>query len=162
VSTERAGTFVLQSEDFPNDGKIPSRFTCDGENQSPSLYWTGAPPTAMAFALLVQDLDVVGEVFVHWLLFNIPADINQLPAAMPRLDYFELGTVQARNSFERIGYDGPCPSPGKLHHYRFTLFALDAPLGMGALTPPAEVIDAIETHTLDQATLVGTYQRLAE
>ncbi len=159
MSTGKASTFVLQSEDFPTDGTIPPQFTCDGENESPPLYWSGAPSNTLVFALLVYDLDIPSEMFVHWLLFNIPASINQLPAALPRLDYFELGTVQSRNSFGRLGYDGPCPPPGEVHHYRFALSALDAPLGMGALTPTEEVIDAIQARTLGQAVLVGTYER---
>jgi Raf kinase inhibitor-like YbhB/YbcL family protein len=113
----------------------------------------------MAFALVMTDVDVPGTPFIHWLLFNIPADINQLPAAVPRLEYFEIGTVQVRNSTGRIGYDGPSPPPGELHHYQFTLFALDAPLALGALASAQQVLDAIRAHTLDTAVLVSTYGR---
>ncbi|CCF85081.1 YbhB/YbcL family Raf kinase inhibitor-like protein [Nitrolancea hollandica] len=159
MSWEQAETFILQSEAFPPGGSMPPRYTCDGENESPPLLWSGSPSTTEAFALLVNDVDVPGASFIHWLLFNIPADINRLPASVPRLEYFEVGTVQVRNSTGRIGYDGPCPPPGELHHYRFTLVALDAPLALGALASAQQVLDAIRAHTLDTAVLVGTYER---
>lgn len=160
VSLEQSETFILQSEAFPPGGSMPPRLTCDGENESPPLYWSGSPATTLAFALLVNDVDVPGTPFIHWLLFNIPADINHLPASVPRLEYFEVGTVQVRNSTGRIGYDGPCPPPGEFHHYQFTLFALDAPLALGALASTQQVLDAIRAHTLDTAVLVGTYKRV--
>lgn len=159
MSREQTATFILQSEAFPPGGSMPPRFTCDGENESPPLYWSGSPSTTLAFALLMIDVDAPGPPAVHWLLFNIPADINQLPEAMQRLEYFEAGTVQVRNSTGRIGYDGPCPPPGELHHYQFTLFALDAPLALGALASTQQVRDTIRAHALDTAVLVGTYQR---
>lgn len=160
VSREQVETFILQSEAFPPGGSMIPRLTCDGENESPPLYWSGSPSTTEAFALLMHDADLPGTPFIHWLLFNIPADINQLPASVPRLEYFEVGTVQVRNSTGRIGYDGPCPLPGELHHYRFTLFALDAPLALGALASVQQVLDAIRAHTLGTAVLVGTYERV--
>lgn len=160
VSREQTEIFMLQSEAFLPGGSIPPRFTCDGENESPPLSWSGSPSGTLALALLMSDVDVPGRPFTHWLLFNIPADIYHLPASVPRLEYFEIGTVQVRNSTGRIGYDGPCPPLGERHHYRFTLFALDAPLALGALASTQQVLDAIREHTLDTAVLVGTYERL--
>ncbi|WP_238538503.1 YbhB/YbcL family Raf kinase inhibitor-like protein [Nitrolancea hollandica] len=158
-------SLTLVSEAFELGGAIPSRHTCDGEDSSPPLSWTGVPPNVAVFALTLElaidGPDFLREVFVHWLLFNIPAGVHHLPAGIPAVPRLEDGTVQALNDFERIGYSGPCPPPGQLHHYRFTLYALEAPLNLDAGDSKAQVYDAMVGQILDQAELMGTYQRLS-
>ena len=156
-------SLTLVSEAFEPGGAIPTRYTCDGEDTSPPFSWTGVPPNVAVFALTMElaidGPDFLREVFVHWLLFNIPADVRRLAAGVPTVPRLENGAVQARNDFDRIGYSGPCPPPGQLHHYRFTLYALEAPLNLSADDSKAQAYDAMVGQILDQAELLGTYQR---
>ncbi len=159
-------SLTLVSEAFEHGGMIPSRYTCEGEDISPPLSWTGAPSNAEVFALTLElaidGPDYLREVFVHWLLFNIPAGVHQLAAGVPGVPRLENGTVQALNDFEQIGYSGPCPPPGQLRHYRFTLYALEAPLNLNSGDSKAQVYDAMVGQILDQAELLGTYQRISQ
>jgi Raf kinase inhibitor-like YbhB/YbcL family protein len=152
-------SFFLTSDFAPGE-PIPRRFTCDGEDVSPPLGWGGAPEATQVVALVMDDVDAPDDSpVIHWLLFNLPPEVHELPAAMPRLEWFDVGTVQIPNSFGRIGHSGPCPPSGELHHYRFTLSALDAPLKLGPAAPTRQVLDAIQAHTIDHVQLVGTYRR---
>jgi Raf kinase inhibitor-like YbhB/YbcL family protein len=156
-------SLTLFSEAFETGGAIPTRYTCDGEDISPPLSWTGVPPNVAVFALTMElaidGPEFLREVFVHWLLFNIPADIRQLAAGVPAVPRLENGAVQALNDFDRIGYSGPCPPQGQLHHYRFTLYALEAPLNLNSGDTMAQAYDAMVGQILDQAELLGIYQR---
>lgn len=109
-------SLTLVSEAFEPGNMIPSRYTCDDEDISPPLSWTGAPSNVGVFALTLElaidGPDFLREVFVHWLLFNIPANVHQLAAGIPTLPRLENGAVQALNDFDRIGYSGPLPTPG--------------------------------------------------
>lgn len=157
-------SLTLVSEAFESGGAIPSRHTCDGEDSSPPLSWTGVPPNVSVFALTMElaidEPDFLREVLVYWLLFNIPADVHQFATGMPAVPFLEDGTVQALNDFGRIGYSGPCPPPEQLHHYRFTLYALETPLNLDASNSKSQVYDAMVGQILDQAELMGTYQRI--
>jgi Raf kinase inhibitor-like YbhB/YbcL family protein len=156
---------ALMSEAFGAGEAMPARYTCDGEDRSPQLAWTGVPPNATALALIVElaidGPDYLREVFTHWLMFNLPATVHRLEAGMPPVEQFDDGTVQGRNDYGKIGYSGPCPPPGWLHHYRFTLYALESPLNLGPSASKAQVYDAMVGQILDQAQLLGTYQRNA-
>ena len=158
-------SLTLVSEAFEPGGAIPTRYTCDGEDTSPPLSWTGVPPNVAVFALTMglafDGPDFLREVFVHWLLFNIPADVRRLAAGVSTVPRLENGAVQALNDFDRIGYSGPCPPPGQLHHYCFTLYALEAPLNLNSGNSKAQVYDAMVGQILDQAELLGTYQRIS-
>lgn len=158
-------SLILVSEAFEAGGAIPSRHTCDSEDISPPLSWTGVPPNVAVFVLTL-DLaangpDFLREMFVHWLLFNLPADVDQLAARLPAIPHLEDGAVQVLNDLGRTGYSGPCPPPGQRHHYRFTLYALEAPLNLAASDSKAQVYDAMVGQILDQAELMGTYQRIS-
>jgi Raf kinase inhibitor-like YbhB/YbcL family protein len=151
--------FMVTSDAFSAGGAIPSRFTCEGEDVSPPLAWSGAPLGVASFALTVDDPDAPGGVFTHWVLYNLPATSTRLPQGVPARQRVVEGGLQGKNDFGRTGYDGPCPPPGRPHHYRFTLYALDATLGLQAGAAEQDVLNAIRGHVLGQAQLVGTYQR---
>ena len=146
--------FRLTSPAFDEGGDIPRRFTCDGDDASPALAWTGAPADAVSLALIVDDPDARG--FVHWVLLDaaatasggLPEGISTSPDA-PR---------QGRNDFGRTGYGGPCP-PSGTHRYRFTLFAVDRMLGLTGTPGAADVRGAMDGHILAQTTLTGRYTR---
>jgi Raf kinase inhibitor-like YbhB/YbcL family protein len=145
--------FELKSPAFDEGGAIPRRFTCDGEDVSPEIEWSGAPAGTKALALTVIDPDA--NDFVHWLAFDIPgAEAGSLPAAVRPGGPPPQGT----NGFGKRGYGGPCPPSGK-HHYVFTLSALDHELGLTGAPRRADLERAMQGHVLATSTLTGTYQR---
>lgn len=147
--------FTLTSPAFAPDGLLPVAITCDGDDQSPPLSWMHAPREAKSFALIVDDPDAPNGRFTHWILFDIPADANEIPS-----NASDLG-VAGRNDFQRVGYGGPCPPPNHgEHRYYFRLFALDIDkLDVPASAPRAEVEKAMQGHILEQATLMGRFER---
>lgn len=147
--------FTLTSPAFAEGDAIPVRFTCDGDNLSPALAWTDAPTGAQSFTLVVHDPDAPGGDFVHWVLFDIPAEAAHLPEGVT--DEGTPGT----NSALSIGYTGPCPPQGNApHRYQFDLYALSADrLGLDDSATREAVENAFENHILAQTTLTVTYGR---
>ncbi|HZQ92202.1 MAG TPA: YbhB/YbcL family Raf kinase inhibitor-like protein [Terriglobales bacterium] len=154
-----AVAFTLTSSSFQNNQPIPRKFTCDGEDASPALAWSDPPSGTKAFALIVDDPDAPGGDFVHWVAYDLPAGVHALPEGVPKADALPAGGRQGRTGFGRVGYGGPCPPPGKPHHYRFKLYALSGTLGLPAGQTKAAVLRAIGAHPLATAELTGTYAR---
>lgn len=150
---------LLRSDVLQPGQPIPARYTCDGGDRSPPLAWAGAPAGTRAFALIVDDPDAPGGPFTHWVLFDLPAEARELPEGLPPSGRLPQGGVQGRNDFGRLGYNGPCPPRGRPHRYRFTLYALDGPVGLRPGAAKEELLRAIEGHVLDRGELVGTYGR---
>ena len=154
-----ATSFTLSSPAFPNNGRIPKKYTCDDGDRSPQLAWTGAPANAQSFALILDDPDAPSGTWTHWLLWNIPPNPATLPPAIPKLRVLVSGAHQGYNDFHRIGYGGPCPPSGPPHRYFFRLYALDAPLELPPGATRADLETAIHPHLLAQTQTLGTYQR---
>jgi len=156
----REGEMALTvSSLFQEGGKIPAKYTCDGEDISPPLRWSEPPVETQSFALIVDDLDAPGGVFTHWVLFNVPSDSRELPEAVPVQAQLSNGALQGKNDFGGIGYGSPCPPPGSSHRYRFTLYALSQPLDSKAGASNKQIADAMQGHILAQGQLIGVYQR---
>ncbi len=156
----RGATFVLTSAAFANDGPIPALDTCEGRDLSPALQWAGAPANTRSYALLVVDPDAPGGEFAHWVVYDLPAASTGLPQGLSKSPELPTGGRQGINGFRRTGYGGPCPPPGPVHHYVFTLHALDIarlPVPPGA--PLDQVRAAIRGHVLATATLTGVFNR---
>lgn len=151
--------FSLRSDAFGADQPIPSRFTCDGEDGSPALSWSDAPPGTRSYALIMDDPDAPRGVFTHWVLFDLPASVHALPEAVPKSERPDTGGVQGTNDFGKTGYGGPCPPSGSPHRYRFFLYALDQELGLSPGASKQQVLTAMEGHIVGEGQLVGTYQR---
>lgn len=153
----------LTSSAFGEGAAIPVEHSCDGANRSPPLAWSDAPAATQRFALVADDPDAPAGIWVHWLLFNLPAETTRLPAGVPKDETLgDLGGArQGRNDSRRVGYGGPCPPPGKPHRYYFKLYALDGPLGLAAGATKAELEGAMEGHVVATAQLMGTYARKA-
>jgi Raf kinase inhibitor-like YbhB/YbcL family protein len=147
----------LESPAFPDGGSIPRVHTCDGRDVSPSLSWTALPDGARTLALICDDPDAPGKTWVHWVLFDLPVSVGELPEGLPP-DREVLGGRQGTNDFRRIGYGGPCP-PSGTHRYFFKLYALDEALGLPAGATKAQVERAMEGRVLAQASLMGKYSR---
>lgn len=142
---------TLTSPAFAQDEAIPLQFSCDGDDVSPELAWAGIPEGAASLVLIVDDPDAPVGTWDHWLLFDMPPDLEGLPQG---------GTAgtDGNNSWNRTGYGGPCP-PGGTHRYFFKLYALDITLDLPAGTAKAALEAAMEGHILGQTELMGTYTR---
>lgn len=153
---------TLTSSAFADHGEMPSRYTCEGENVSPPLAWSGAPEATRSFALVVDDPDAPDPrapkmTWVHWVLYNIPATATGLAEAVPR-GALPAGTREGLNDWRKEGYGGPCPPIGR-HRYVHKLYALDVDLPELRAPSKAQLEKAMEGHVLDRAELVGTYQK---
>jgi Raf kinase inhibitor-like YbhB/YbcL family protein len=146
--------FELTSPAFASGQPIPAQYTCDGQDISPPLQWHDAPKDTQSFALIMDDPDAPAGDWVHWLLYNLPADLRELleNAALPQ------GSQTGKNSWGRFEYGGPCPPRGT-HRYFFKLYALNTTLDQAAGNSKAHLLKAIARHTLAQAELMGTYSR---
>ncbi len=152
----------LTSPAFAQGAVIPSRYTCEGEDVSPPLQWRGVPAGARSLVLIVDDPDAPDPAaprmtWVHWVLYNLPPDSTGLPQGTTSRD-LPAGTGEGRNDWGRTGYGGPCPPVGR-HRYFFKLYALDTVLEGLATPTKAEVEAAMAGHVLEQAQLMGTYQK---
>ena len=155
-------SLTLKSTAFAADGEIPARYTCEGEDVSPPLAWSGAPAGTKSFALIVDDPDAPDPAaprmtWVHWVLYDLPAGAGGLyedvdPAKLP------AGTREGVNDWGRTGYGGPCPPIGR-HRYFHKLYALDAVLGDLGRPKKAALEKAMKGHVLAEAVLVGTYEK---
>jgi Raf kinase inhibitor-like YbhB/YbcL family protein len=147
-------TFSISSSAFPEGGRIPRQFTCDGPNVSPPISWIGAPSDALALVLILDDPDAHG--FVHWVLFNVEATATgSLPTGMSASpDAPPQGAIGVGGA----GYTGPCP-PSGTHHYDFRMLALDAMLPLAGTPSSGDVLAAAEGHVLAEAHLTATYER---
>ncbi|SRR5581483_568887 len=149
--------FTLKVEAFRNGAEIPAVHTCEGENISPALSWSGAPAGTKSFALIMEDPDAPAGTWNHWLLWDIPTDTSSLPQ-----HYRAAGPVHSGvNDFGKTGYGGPCPPKGHgPHRYFFRLYAVDTPsLGVRAGARRKELDQALKPHTLGVAEYLGRFER---
>jgi hypothetical protein len=149
----------LSSAAFDAGEAIPKQYTCDGEDRSPPLSWTGAPEGTRSFALIVDDPDAPGGTFVHWLAYGLPKRVEGLPAGVPPTPTLDEGGKQGRNDFGKIGYRGPCPPDGETHAYAFQLHALDKALQLEPGVKRGRLEEAMSGHVLAQSELMGRYER---
>ncbi|MCD6303631.1 MAG: YbhB/YbcL family Raf kinase inhibitor-like protein [Planctomycetes bacterium] len=155
-------TLTLRSSAFQPGGAIPRRYTGDGADVSPALNWSNTPAGTKELALVCDDPDAPRrEPWVHWVIYGIPPDVGGLPEGVkPVADPpAPRGCKQGKNTWGSLGYRGPAPPRGGAHHYRFRLYALDAPLGLAAGADKKRLLAAMAGHVLATAELVGTYQR---
>lgn len=148
---------ALTSPAFANGANIPAAYTCEGANHSPALAWSGVPPGARSFVLIVDDPDAPSGTFTHWVAYDVPANTTSLPETPAAVTVGKQG----RNDFGKAGYGGPCPPRGHgPHRYFFRLFALDlASLSLKDGAVRGEVERAMKGHVVGQAEWVGRYER---
>lgn len=155
-------TFTIDSPAFAHHGAIPKRYTCEGADTSPPLHWSGAPPATLSFALIVDDPDAPDPkapqiTWVHWVLYNIPANTNALADGAAKKG-LPAGMQQGLNDWKRTDYGGPCPPIGR-HRYFHKLYALESMLPDLEHPTKAKLLNAMKGHVLGEAQLVGTYQK---
>ena len=152
-------TFTLSSSAFGSGAEIPQQYTCKGADSSPALQWSGAPAKTASFALIMDDPDAPAGTWVHWVLWNVPANAHSLPQGVTKQEQLSDGSRQGRNSFGKVGYNGPCPPAGKTHRYFFRLYALDRKLDLAAGASREQLDAEMKGHALAQAEYMGTFHR---
>ncbi len=153
----------ITSPAFDANSAIPRQYTCDGEDLSPALHWSGVPDNSVSLVVIMDDPDAPPGTWVHWVLYDLPGDASGLPEGVPEVERLEDGAAHGLcwgvDSFNRVGYHGPCPPPGAPHRYFFKLYALDTRLGLSPRATKSEVLEAMKGHVLAEAELMGTYGR---
>jgi len=149
----------LKSTAFGNAEFIPSKHTGEGPDVSPQLAWSDVPQATKSFALICDDPDAPMGDWVHWVIYDIPAESRSLEENIPEATTIAGGIKQGKNNFGRSGYGGPMPPPGKPHRYFFKLYALDTMLNLPAGLTKQGLLKAMEGHVLEQAQLMGKYKR---
>ncbi len=151
-------TISVRSSAFQEGGMIPAKYTCDGDDVSPPLEWTGIPQGTKSLALICDDPDAPVGTWVHWVIWNIPATLNGLAEDVPPDPQLPDGSRQGISDFRRPGYGGPCP-PSGVHRYYFKVYALDAMLELPSGTRKADLLKAMNGHILAEGQLMGKYRR---
>ncbi len=152
----------IQSSVVDNKGYIPDRYTCDAQDFSPPLEFSDVPENTISFVLICDDPDAPFKIWVHWVVFNIPAETEGFSEGILKQELDQLSVIQGINDFGKVGYQGPCPPPGKAHRYSFKLYALDTMLSLKEGVSKKDVIEAMQGHIIAEAKLVGIYQRVSE
>jgi hypothetical protein len=143
---------------FEDGGTIPQQYTCDGPDISPPLRWDAVPEGTQSIALIADDPDAPSGTFVHWVLYNLPADVRELSEDLPNEQTLTNGATQGINDFGKIGYGGPCP-PSGTHRYFFKLYALDTKTDLPPGESKSDLLGAMEGHVLGQGQIMGRYTR---
>ncbi len=149
----------LTSSAFHDGQPIPKKYTCAGQDVSPELSWSGASSETKSLALIVDDPDAPGGVWVHWIIYDLPAETRELPEGMAKDRELRNGARQGKNDFGKIGYGGPCPPSGPAHRYFFKLYGLREKTGLNAGATKADLERAMKGKVIEQATLTGKFGR---
>lgn len=149
----------ISAEGFKEGEAIPEEYTCKGKDISPSLSWKETPAGTKSFTLIMDDPDAPAEPFVHWIIYNIPADTQKLPKSMPLKKTLADGSLQGITDMGGPGYSGPCPPPGKPHRYYFRIYALDIKLDLPPAASRNQVESAMKGHILAKGELMGKFKR---
>jgi len=148
----------LTSTAFSEGGMIPAQYTCNGPDVSPPLNWEDVPEETKSMALIADDPDAPVGTWVHWVLYNLPADTHELQEDLPKTKVLPNGAMQGTNDFRKIGYNGPCP-PGGTHRYFFKLYALDEMVDLNPGARKKDLLDAMKGHILAECQLMGKFSR---
>ena len=149
----------IVSPAFAEGTPVPVEHTCEGSGSSPGVAWSEIPVDTRSFALVCDDPDAPRGTWVHWVLFNLPADAVELAPAVPPAPELPSGARQSINDSGNVGYGGPCPPRGRRHRYFFRLYALDCTLNLAPGVKRPDLDQAMAGHVLADATLMGTFQR---
>jgi len=148
----------IKSTVFEQGEIIPKKYSCDGENVSPPLNWSDIPKGTKSFALILDDPDAPAKIWVHWIIYNIPADQRSLDEYIPDGERLANGALHGTNDYQKFGYRGPCP-PGGTHRYSFKIYALDSMLNILPGLSKQKLLSAMKGHVIEQGKLIGRYAR---
>lgn len=148
----------IKSSAFKEGEMIPKAYTCDGKNASPPLTWNDVPVGAKSLTVISDDPDAPSGDWVHWVLFNLPPNVRELPENVPTEKRLASGALQGTNDSGKIGYSGPCP-PSGTHRYYFRIYALDTELKLEAGARKPQLLETMKGHIVGQGQLMGRYSR---
>lgn len=155
--------FAIKTPAFADQAVIPKKFTADGDDVSPKLEWSGVPDGTHSFAIIMDDPDAPPGTWVHWVLYDLPGTLNGLPEGVAKDETIEGGGKHGLcwgvDDYNRVGYFGPSPPPGKPHRYIFKVYALGKTLGMTPRKTKADLLKAMEGAVLGEASFTGLYGR---
>ena len=152
-------TIELTSPAFRDGDTIPKEFTADGKDISPALKWAEPPASTKSFALICDDPDAPRGTWVHWVLYNLPADTRELPQGVPPTASLANGAKQGTNDFGKLGWGGPSPPKGKPHRYVFKLYALDTVPSLDSGAKKSQLVAAMQGHVVAEGQLTGRFGR---
>lgn len=155
TSLANAQGLSLTSRSVTQNQRLAVQYTCNGKDISPDLSWSNAPAETKTFVVILSDPDAPGGEFYHWVVYNIPSIISSLAEGQTEMP---PGAIIAENSFDKQKYSGPCPPKGSSHRYKFELYALDTNLMLPVNADETKVLNAMQGHILDKASLVAHYQ----
>jgi len=159
VRPGQGGIMQLTSSAFRHEGSIPKQYTCEGQNISPELAWSGAPAETKSYVLIMHDPDAPrANGFTHWVLYNIPGSLDRIPENLSKEPNASGVGTQGRNDSGSIGYMGPCP-PSGTHRYFTRLYALRSHIELKPGATQHEVLEAIQGHVIEETELMGTYAK---
>jgi hypothetical protein len=159
INSKKIMNLSITSAAFSEGQPIPAKYSCEGSDISPPLKWTSVPANTKSFALIMDDPDAPAGTWVHWVLYDLPANATGLPEDVAKTQFVAGNAKQGLNTWPRLGYGGPCPPPGKPHRYFFKLNALDVMLDLKPGATKKDVETAMKGHVLAEGQLMGTYQR---
>jgi hypothetical protein len=148
----------ISSSAFPEGETIPVKYTCDGKGISIPLQWQAVPAGAKSLALIMDDPDAPMGTWVHWVMYNLPAETGELAEGQPADEVLPNGAIQGQNTSGKTGYANPCP-PDRQHRYFFKLYALDYVLEKRSGMTKAALLEAMQGHVLDECQTFGVYDR---
>lgn len=151
--------FSISSTAFELGKSIPEEYTCDGDDTSPFLHWSDTPKGTVTLAMIMEDPDAPNGTFIHWIIYNMPSNLTELEKTIAIKNNLDNGAIQARNSFGKIGYGGPCPPEGEEHRYYFKLFALDKKLAPNSINDADTFYSSIKGAVIEEAVYMGTYRK---
>ncbi|HUL61479.1 MAG TPA: YbhB/YbcL family Raf kinase inhibitor-like protein, partial [Methanocella sp.] len=149
----------VTSPAFKDGDRIPVKYTGDGDNMSPPLRWSGAPPGVSEYAIVCEDPDAPRGTYTHWVIYGIPGNYDHLDDGVMQVSELDNGAMQGKNSDEGIGYTGPSPPPGKPHRYEFKVYALSARLDLPSGITKEDLRRAMDGYVVAKGKLTGLYGR---
>lgn len=153
ASDAASQNMTIKSSAFEHNKSIPAKYTCQGEDVNPPLQFTDVPKESKSLVLIVDDPDAPSKTWVHWVVYNIPPSVVTVEEnSTPK------GGTQADSDFGKDSYGGPCPPSGS-HRYFFRFYALDTKLDLPEFADKAMIEEAMKGHVLEQAELIGLYQK---
>jgi Raf kinase inhibitor-like YbhB/YbcL family protein len=155
AAKEEKNPMVLNTNAFLDKGMFPTMYTCDGKDISPQFSWTGIPTKTKSLALVMEDPDAPNGNFYHWVIYNMPKTVKEIPEGGKT----PAGATIGKNSFDKLKYSGPCPPKGSSHTYTITLYALDTKLSLPKGADGSAVSKAIEGHVVGKIGLSTVYSR---
>ena len=148
----------VTSTAFEDGQPIPDKYTSHGDDVSPPLQWSGASQQTKSLVLICEDPDAPSGTFTHWLVYNLPPTTTSLDENVPKGQSMVYGFLQGKNGFGNVGYNGPNPPAGKVHHYFYKVYALDIILLLSAGGDRSDLVSAMNGHIIGEGELIGTFE----